>query len=85
MTEAQLKALGVPLQEFLYRCQCGGGGTFETRHTALAVLVRLARADHDHGGKCGDPDIEEVDTAENLAKKRRDRQRAPYIAGKGFC
>ncbi len=83
MTEARLKKLGVRRQEFHYRCQCGGTGIIRTRQTGLAPLVRLARTDHE--GKCGDPDIESIETPEERHCKDKQAWETAHPLGEGFC
>ncbi len=83
MTEEALKRLRVPMVEYHYQCQCGGVGKISTRQSALAPLVRLARADHE--GKCGDPDIESIETPEEYAKRKQPKQPTAEQLGEGFC
>ncbi len=58
-----------------------------TRQSALAPLVRLARADHDKrfAKVCMDVDITSVETLEERAQKERNRRSNFNKLGEGFC
>lgn len=76
------------MQKIVWRCQCGRTGTMRKPvNASLAGLVRAARNDHErkHGHLCKDPDIEAVDTPEELVQRQRREWERLHPLGEGFC